>query len=85
MDMMTFLSRCRAPENLRWALVTAMIVGPVLTAINQSAAIAGLFSGQPLPAMAALRIGLTFAVPFIVSLTSAALAESRRSSSRQRS
>lgn len=80
MDMTSLLSRCRAPENLRRAVVTAMIVGPVLTAINQTSVVGRLLSGHPISSLSALRIALTFAVPFIVSLTSSALADSRRPS-----
>lgn len=76
--MNRFLSRCRAPANLRRALITAMIVGPLLTAINQTAVLPLLLSGQTIPGVAVLRILLTFAVPFVVSLTSAALADLRK-------
>lgn len=76
--MASFLIRCRAPENLRRALITALIVGPILTVINQTAVVSLLFSGHPIPPVASLRIALTFAVPFIVSLTSSALADSQR-------
>lgn len=75
--MASFVSRCRAPANIRRALFTALIVGPILTAINQTSVVAGALAGETISSVAAVRIGLTFAVPFLVSLTSAALADSR--------
>jgi len=52
--------------TVRRALLTAMLVGPVLVAINQGDAIlAGHLSG-----LALARIALTFAVPYVVSTVS---------------
>jgi len=48
------------------ALITAVVVGTLLTAINQGDALLG---GRLEPDMA-WRIGLTFVVPFFVSLVS---------------
>ena len=52
--------------TVRRALLTALVVGPVLVAINQGdALLAGHLSGLVLA-----RIALTFAVPYIVSTIS---------------
>jgi hypothetical protein len=40
-----------------------------------------LFDGETLPRIAMLRISLTFLVPFLVSLSSAALADAQRNRS----
>jgi hypothetical protein len=67
--------RCalRYPPLLRRSLVTALIVGSVLTAINQGD---HLLAGQFTGAMA-WKIPLTYCVPFVVS-TNGALGGSRR-------
>jgi hypothetical protein len=44
--------------------------------INQTQLIARLVHGEVLPAIAAVRICLTLAVPFLVSLYSSAMADS---------
>lgn len=61
-------------NNLRRALLTALIVGPILTAINQTRYVAALLAGEAIPTVAIVRIALTFVVPFAVSLVSAVMA-----------
>ncbi len=72
------LAAARASRNRRRATLTALIVGPILAVINQTETIWMLFSGGAVENLAILRISLTFAVPFVVSLTSAALADAQR-------
>jgi len=57
------LATCRSPANLRKTLRIALVVGCVLTAINQGDVIA---SGDA-TALTAVRVGLNFVVPFVVS------------------
>ena len=64
--------------NVRRALATAMVVGPLLTVINQTALVARLLHGQGIPAAGAARIALTFVVPFAVSLYSSTMADRKR-------
>jgi len=64
--------------NVRRALATAMVVGPVLTVINQTAIVARLLHGQGIPAAGAARMTLTFLVPFAVSLYSSTMADRKR-------
>ncbi len=71
-----FLRGCRASRNLRRAGKTALVVGPLLAMINQTQAVWHMLHGEMLPPIAAMRICLTFAVPFLVSLYSSAMAES---------
>lgn len=71
-----FLRGCRSSRNLTRAGKTALIVGPLLVLINQTQLIARLVHGEVLPAIAAVRICLTLAVPFLVSLYSSAMADS---------
>jgi hypothetical protein len=73
-----FTAGLRTPANLRRATITSLIVGPVLTAINQTPILAALMRGEDVPRIAFLRIALTFVVPFVVSLTSAAMAGVKR-------
>ena len=73
-----FATACRSRANLRRALITAVVVGPLLSAINQTHLVFRLLHGESIPTVAALRIALTFLVPFFVSLVSAALADARR-------
>ncbi|MFA6954415.1 MAG: DUF2652 domain-containing protein [Thermoanaerobaculia bacterium] len=66
------------PANLARALRTALLVGPILTLINQTSVVRGLLDGRG-PALSVwMRIALTFAVPFLVSLFSSALADRSR-------
>jgi hypothetical protein len=74
-----FWAACRSRSNVRRALMTSAIVGPVLCAINQTALLWRLLHGDPLPPIAVLRVVLTFLVPFLVALISASLADARRS------
>ncbi|MBW3563627.1 MAG: hypothetical protein KY459_02770 [Acidobacteria bacterium] len=76
--MHRFLAAARAPRNLRRATLTALIVGPILAVINQTETVWMLLSGGAVARIALLRISLTFAVPFLVSLASAALADAQR-------
>jgi hypothetical protein len=66
--------RCtlRHPPLLRRSLLTALVVGTVLTAINQGTTIA---SGD-LPVSLAWKVPLTYSVPFLVA-TWGALINSR--------
>ncbi len=75
----SFVAACRSRANLQRAVITSLIVGPLLTAINQTAVIGRLLQGDLVPSIAFLRIALTFLVPFVVSLVSASLADARRS------
>lgn len=64
--------------NLTRALRTALLVGPILTLINQTSVVRGLLEGRG-PALSVwMRIALTFAVPLLVSLFSSALADRSR-------
>ena len=54
-------------QDLVRALITALIVGPTLIAINQGGALFGDADLRILPA------ALTFLVPFIVSISSSVL------------
>lgn len=60
-----------APGTVRVAAVTALVVGPVLTVINQWGALTG---GADLNW---IKVVLTFAVPYAVSTVSAALTNCR--------
>ena len=74
----SFLRHCGNPRNLRRAATTSAIVGPLLTFINQTGVVGSLLALERVPAAALLRIALTFAVPFGVSLVSSALADRAR-------
>ena len=74
----SFLRHCSSPGNLRRAATTSAIVGPLLTLINQTGVVASLVALERVPAAALVRIALTFAVPFGVSLVSSALADRAR-------
>lgn len=74
----SFLSFCSTRKNLTRALRTSLIVGPILTLINQTGIVGDLLSLRAIPAGAAARIALTFVVPFLVSLFSSAAADSAR-------
>ena len=67
--------RCavRYPPVLRRSLITALVVGTILTAINQG----NRFLDGDITAAVLLRMALTYCVPFIVS-TSGALGAARR-------
>lgn len=56
-----------APGTVRVAAVTALIVGPVLTVINQWGALTGAGG------LDWVKVVLTFAVPYLVSTVSTAL------------
>ena len=75
--MPSFTEGLRQRANLRRATITSLVVGPVLTLINQTPVLAALMRGNEVPRIAFLRIALTFVVPFVVSLTSAAMAGRR--------
>ena len=70
-------------NNVKRALRTALVVGPILALINQTPLLWQMLHGQSVPLLGLLRIALTFAVPFLVSLYSATMAD--RSRSRPRS
>ena len=76
------MAACGKRANLRRAAVTAFIVGPILTLINQWNAVVMLAGGQTPPRIALLQIALTFAVPFCVSLSSSALSDVGRTATR---
>ncbi len=69
---------CGSTQNLRRAVRTALIVGPILTLINQTDAVSNILSLEAPPSATLFRIGLTFVVPFLVSLLSSALADKAR-------
>jgi len=71
-----FLRGCRSSRNLTRAGKTALVVGPLLVLINQTQLLSRLVQGETLPLIAAVRICLTLAVPFLVSLYSSAMADS---------
>ncbi len=73
-----FFSACRSAANLVRAVRTALVVGPLLVLINQTQLVWRLLHGEMPPAIAILRIGLTFAVPLLVSLYSSAMADLER-------
>lgn len=54
---------CRRPSHLRRTLSTALVVGIVLTAINQGSVLLGGDVG----AATYVRCALNFVVPFVVS------------------
>jgi hypothetical protein len=63
MDLRAALATCRQPSNLRRTLTIALVVGCILSVINQGDVIAqGHATGAT-----ALKILLNFVVPFIVS------------------
>jgi|GEM_PF-2535676 len=66
-------------SNVKRALTTACIVGPILAIINQTPLLWQLLQGHSVPLVGLLRISLTFAVPFLVSLYSATMADRKRS------
>jgi len=55
------------PPLVRTALVTALVVGTILTAINQG----NLVAHGTFPALLAWKIPLTYCVPFCVATFSA--------------
>lgn len=65
-------------RNVVRALKTAVVVGPILTMINQTPALTRLVEGEGIPPIAVLRIVLTFVVPFVVSLWSSVMADRAR-------
>ncbi len=74
----SFLVNFSSPRNLRRALKTAIVVGPLLVAINQTELLWRLVHGEMVLAVAVLRISLTFLVPFGVSLYLSAMADGAR-------
>jgi hypothetical protein len=76
----TFREGLAERTNLRRAAITACVVGPILTAINQTPVLSALSRGEPVASIAFVRIALTFVVPFVVSLTSAAMSGAGRTS-----
>lgn len=65
-----FLSLCFQKEVVRRALVVALIVGPILTLINQYDALVPRAFGWRF----FLKLGLTFLVPYCVSTYSSVMA-----------
>ncbi len=61
-------------RNVRRAIKTALVVGPILTLINQTPALMQLGGGKSISLITAVRIALTFVVPFAVSLYSSTMA-----------
>ncbi len=59
----TAIAYCARPEHLRRTGRIALVVGVVLTLINQSGV---LFGGHP-TTITWVRCGLNFVVPFVVS------------------
>jgi hypothetical protein len=63
MELRAALATCRQPSNLRRTLTIALVVGCILSIINQGDVIV---HGNATSATA-VKIGLNFVVPFIVS------------------
>jgi hypothetical protein len=57
------LTTCRQPANLRRTIRIALVVGTILTLINQADVIA---KGHG-TVLTAVKVGMNFVVPFIVS------------------
>lgn len=72
------LRHLRNRSNLWRAAKTALVVGPILTLINQTSIAGDLLRGAFPPGSVSMRIGLTFLVPFLVSLVSSGLADRKR-------
>jgi hypothetical protein len=66
-----FLKYAVTPRTVRRAVKMALVVGPILTAINQSQRIVAL----DLDLRFFLQMGLTFCVPYLVSTVSSAMTE----------
>lgn len=64
--------------NVRRAVKVALIVGPVLTLINQTPALVTLLEGRGIALTTVGRIVLTFVVPFVVSFYSSTMADRAR-------
>jgi len=64
--------------NFNRALTTALLVGPILTVINQTPLLGQLLRGEAVPAAGIIRIALTFLVPFLVSFYSSTMADRAR-------
>ncbi len=64
--------------NVRRAVTMAFVIGPILTLINQTPALAALAQGQGIAGATVARIALTFVVPFAVSLYSSTMADRAR-------
>jgi hypothetical protein len=73
-----FLQACQSRPSLHRAAKTALVVGPILALINQTSLFWRLLHGEMLAPIAVVRISLTFAVPFLVSLYSSAMSDVRR-------
>lgn len=56
------IAYCRRPQHLRRTITTALVVGTLLTAINQ----AGVLLGGEATAATFVRCALNFCVPFVV-------------------
>jgi hypothetical protein len=69
----SFVHRWFLPSTVRRAVTVALVVGPVLTLINQHEALIGL----DLRPRVLLKIALTFLVPYLVSSYSSAVALAR--------
>ena len=63
MELRSALATCRTPSNLRRTLTIAFVVGCVLSIINEGDLI---LHGQT-SSGTAVKIGLNFVVPFVVS------------------
>jgi hypothetical protein len=63
MELRAALATCRNPSNLRRTVTIALIVGTILSIINEGDV---LIHGDA-TAATAVKIGLNFVVPFIVS------------------
>ncbi len=57
------IATCRSPANLRKTLRIALVVGCVLTLINQG----DVLAHGDATALTGVKIGLNFVVPFVVS------------------
>jgi Na+-driven multidrug efflux pump len=57
------VTTCRQPANLKRTIRIALVVGTILTLINQADVI---LRGQA-TALTAVKVGMNFVVPFVVS------------------
>ena len=70
--------RVSPTPNIARAVKVALLVGPILTLINQTPAVVRLFEGHAISGVTVIRIALTFLVPFAVSWYSSTMADRTR-------
>lgn len=72
----SLLALCLQPATIKRAAITALIVGPILTLVNQF----DIFASGAFTPRFYLKLVLTFVAPFVVSMTSSALADLNQTS-----